>query len=263
MQSRPAIAAALLASAMLPSAAHAAINITGIAGDPGFRIGTIHYTGTGGALPNGQTTMSASVGRISLTGTDTVTNQPVSFLSYCIDIFDYLRTGLFNIASFSFDAAKEQALKVLMTNTAGAIGAVDGAALTPAQKAEQKRNVSTAIQMAVWEVAFEGTGNPYSMASGDFWMDGSGLSSLNGGASSAQTLAQGYLANLNTGAWSQVDPNWTLKMLVPQDAANNQTQVFLVSSPVPEPATWAMLILGFGLVGHALRGKRRPDLVYI
>ena len=254
--------AALLASTMMPAAANAAINITGISGDPGFRTGVINYTGTGGALPNGQSSVAVNVGRIKLTGTDTATNGSVSFLAYCIDIFDYLKAGLFDIAGFNFDPAKEDKLKVLMTNTAGAIAAVDSAALTSAQKLEQKKNVSSAIQMAVWEVAFETTGNPFSITAGDFWMSGSGLSGLNGGVSSAQTLAQGFLDNLNTNAWSQVDPNWTLKMLVPQDGANNQTQAFLVSAPVPEPSTWALLILGFGLVGHALRGRRRLAVSY-
>ena len=256
-----AVAAALLASAVLPGSAHAAINITGIAGDPGFRSGAIHYSGTGGVLPNGQSSVAVNVGRISLIGTDTDTNASVSFLAYCIDIFDYLKKGLFDIADFSFDPAKEDKLKVLMTNTAGAIDAVDSAALTAAQKAEQKKNVSAAIQMAVWEIGFEAEGNPYNIAAGDFWMNGSGLTNLNGGVSSAQTLAQGFLDNINSNAWSQVDPNWSLKMLVPQDGANNQTQAFLVSTPVPEPATWAMLILGFGLVGGALRGQRRTAVV--
>ncbi len=263
MKTRLTIAAALLASATLPTAAHAAISITGISGDPGFRTGVINYSGTGGALPNNQSSVAVSVGRISLTGTDTSNNAPVSFLAYCIDIFDYLKTGLFDIANFTFDPAKEQALKVLITNTAGAIGAVESEALTAAQKAEQKKNVSSAIQMAVWEVAFETAGNTYSTTAGDFWMNGSGLTGLNGGVSSAQTLAQGFLDNLNTNAWSQADPNWSLKMLMPQDGANNQTQAFLVSTPVPEPSTWAMLILGFGVVGHTLRGRRRPVLRYI
>ena len=256
MKLRFAITAALLASATLPTAANDAIKITGIAGDPGFRAGVIHYTGTGGALPNNQSSVAVNVGRIALTGTDTVTNAPVSFLSYCIDIFDYLKKGLFSIADFSFDAGKEQKLKVLITNTAGAIDAVDSAPLTAPQKANQKKNVSSAIQMAVWEIAFETAGNPFSVTTGDFWMNGSGLTNLNGGVSSAQTLAQGFLTNINTNVWTQADPNWSLRMLVPHDAANNQTQAFLVSTPVPEPSTWAMLILGFGLVGGAMRSRR-------
>lgn len=262
MKSLSALAAALLASAALPTAATAAINITGIAGDPGFRSGVIHYSGAGGMLPNNQSSVAVSVGRIALTGTDTVTNAPVSFLSYCVEIFDYLKKGLFSIADFSFDPGKEQKLKVLMTNTAGAIDAVDSAALTATQKTNQKKNVSSAIQMAVWEIAFETAGAPFSMTAGDFWMNGSGLTGLNGGVSSAQTLAQGFLTNINTNAWSQVDPNWSMKMLVPHDAANNQTQAFLVSTPVPEPSTWAMLILGFGLVGGAMRNRRQMTLRY-
>lgn len=262
MKKSLAIAAALLAGFALPGSAQAAISITGISGSPGFRTGTIHYTGSDGALPNNQASAAVNVGRIQLTGNDTATNAPVSFLSYCIEIFDYLKTGLFSIADFSFDAGKEQKLKVLLTNTAGAIDAVDASALTASEKANQKINVSAAIQMAVWEVAFETAGNPYSLGTGDFWMDGSGLASLNGGVSSAQSLAQGFLTNINSNVWSQADPNWSLKMLVPHDAANNQTQAFLVSAPVPEPATWAMLILGFGFLGGAMRKRRPPALRY-
>lgn len=245
-----------LTVAALPGSAQAAVNITGISGNPGFRTGTIHYSGTGGLLANNQTSVAVGVGRIALTGTDTVTNAPVGFLAYCIDIFDYLKNGLFSIANFTFDPGKAQQLKVLLTNTAGSIDAVDASALTASQKLNQKTNVSSAIQMAVWEIAFETPGNPYSVTAGDFWMNGSGLTGTNGGISSAQSLAQGYLANINTNAWSQADPNYALKMLVPHDAANNQTQVFLVSTPVPEPATWLMLILGFGLVGGAMRKRR-------
>jgi hypothetical protein len=31
----------------------------------------------------------------------------------------------------------------------------------------------------------------------------------------------------------------------------------LVTAPVPEPATWAMMIGGFGLLGAAARRRRR------
>ena len=30
--------------------------------------------------------------------------------------------------------------------------------------------------------------------------------------------------------------------------------------PVPEPATWATMILGMGAIGYALRRRRRADL---
>jgi hypothetical protein len=34
-------------------------------------------------------------------------------------------------------------------------------------------------------------------------------------------------------------------------------------SAVPEPATWGMMLLGFGAVGYAMRRRRRPALVQI
>lgn len=35
------------------------------------------------------------------------------------------------------------------------------------------------------------------------------------------------------------------------------SEVQFVSSAVPEPASWAMMIIGFGAVGYALRRRRR------
>ena len=44
-------------------------------------------------------------------------------------------------------------------------------------------------------------------------------------------------------------------------ALDNQSQVFLVGGGagggVPEPATWVMMIIGFGAVGAAARSSRR------
>jgi hypothetical protein len=34
-------------------------------------------------------------------------------------------------------------------------------------------------------------------------------------------------------------------------------RVFTAASPLPEPSTWALLLTGFGLVGHSLRRARR------
>jgi hypothetical protein len=34
-------------------------------------------------------------------------------------------------------------------------------------------------------------------------------------------------------------------------------------APVPEPGTWAMMLLGFGAMGLVIRRRRRPALVQI
>lgn len=36
-----------------------------------------------------------------------------------------------------------------------------------------------------------------------------------------------------------------------------------VAPPVPEPATWAMMLLGFGAIGYAMRRRRRPALMQV
>jgi hypothetical protein len=38
-------------------------------------------------------------------------------------------------------------------------------------------------------------------------------------------------------------------------------RIFVATAPVPEPATWAMMILGMGMVGMGLRLRRRPATV--
>ncbi|MCY7280567.1 MAG: FxDxF family PEP-CTERM protein [Sphingomonas bacterium] len=46
------------------------------------------------------------------------------------------------------------------------------------------------------------------------------------------------------------------------DGAFSGTLVFAAQSAVPEPATWAMMLLGFGAVGFSVR-RRRPTLMQV
>ena len=47
---------------------------------------------------------------------------------------------------------------------------------------------------------------------------------------------------------------------VQQALYNDLNRQFALAGPVPEPATWAMMILGFALIGGAVRGARRPTV---
>jgi hypothetical protein len=37
----------------------------------------------------------------------------------------------------------------------------------------------------------------------------------------------------------------------------------LITAPVPEPSTWAMLVLGFGAMGGAMRSRRAAKSVRV
>jgi PEP-CTERM motif len=67
------------------------------------------------------------------------------------------------------------------------------------------------------------------------------------------------LGNVESGLWTG-DAS-TLRALVAQNG-NTQNLVYQVANnAVPEPTSWALMILGFGLVGSVLR--RRQDGVAV
>ena len=240
MKLRCILAAAAAVAAGIPAAASASVTITGISGNPGFATGKVIYTpgGIGGSAS--RTSQDLLVGRLRLTGIDNATMAAVTFDTYCIDIFNYMRTGTFDLQAFSLaDPIKENQLKRLLSATAGAIDSTIGF--------EQKRNVSAAIQMAVWEIVNESGTSAYSLDSGLFQMGTTG-SVANGG----RAIAQSYLTNI---ASFSATGTHSYRMLAAVNPISNQRQIFLAA--VPEPSTWAMLILGFGVIGGALRKNRR------
>jgi hypothetical protein len=42
---------------------------------------------------------------------------------------------------------------------------------------------------------------------------------------------------------------------------NGFSNSVIVPPPVPEPGTWAMMLLGFGGIGMAMRRRRRSSIV--
>lgn len=241
-------AAALLAAATVPSAAQASVTINSIVGNPGFLSGKVIYTPGGIGGNAGTTSQDLLIGRMRMTGTDNATMAAVSFDTYCIDIFNYVRNGTFDIVEFALaNPLKQTQLKTLLSHTATFIDAAGTSA--------QKKDISAAIQMAVWEIVNESGTAGYSLDNGLFQIGASSGSVV----PVARGLAQGYLGNL--GGWS-LQPGYDYKMMTALNPVKNQRQVFLTTAAVPEPATWAMLILGFGVVGGAMRKRSRVTTAF-
>jgi hypothetical protein len=221
---KAAFAAALLAG--LPTAAQAdTYQITGYGFDPAALTGTIQY------LPT-NLNLNVQIGRVKLIGTEVPANTPVDFLTFCVDIFNTLKPATFvdaPAATLIPDMAKQNHLMALMARANPLIAT-----------ASNKSEAAAAMQLAVWEVVNE-TGPAYGFGTGSFRSSG-------GNSAGARTLAATWLNNLATNAWA-APANGNLKLLYARDS---QSQII---TAVPEPATWAMMIGGFAMVGGAMRRK--------
>jgi len=203
---------------------------------PGSLIANIYYPGIGTAG-----SVDARIGRIQLNGTDEG-GFAVSLDTYCADIFDVLKPGTFTSADIS--AAPFSAARLAAATTF----------LAHADALVTNSTTSAAAQLGLWEILYEDSGTSWNVTSGTFRSDV---------ASSAATQANLWLSDLANHDW-QPDASLGLELLVPQQG--NQLQFRLVAgSPAglpsaPEPASWAMMLGGFGMIGGALRSRRLREV---
>lgn len=199
----------------------------------GAPTGTLHFT------PAGYTSGLVKVTPETLTGT--LDGNAVSLFAYCIDIFQPSATTTYDVVSLSSylgNSAKYNAIAALITaeGNGGSAGTTTHDAST---------------QLAVWELAFEGSGS-YDIGSGQFYVNPALASSLAG------TGATSMISAATTGS-PAINPLLNLYV-----ATNREKQDFLFwtySPSVPEPATWAMMVLGMGAVGGAMRSNKRKATV--
>jgi hypothetical protein len=86
----------------------------------------------------------------------------------------------------------------------------------------------------------------------------------NGGSTLvAQVTGTGNALTLNTGlltAGQTYRFTYTGNLAVAGNISGNAT---FTAAAVPEPATWAMMLVGFGGIGFAMRRRRRPVLAQV
>ena len=244
-----------------------------------------NYTITGWSLPNhvngrifapslNAAGEGAQIGAINFTGTDTTTNANVTLSVFCIDVADILTTGTFAGYDVATTAPTDASTIATLGYTPAALSNV-GYLLNQFSAGAVGNTVkSAALQLAIWEVLNESSANSWNVKSGAFkaanW-DSYNLAATGG----VDDTANGYLGTLSTalGAPGGIG-GFNLTVLQPVSPApgRNQSQVMALVSvynpphdgdireSVPEPATWGMIVLGFGLLGGALRRGKQKEI---
>jgi hypothetical protein len=156
----------------------------------------------------------------------------VSLLTWCVDIFQTIHSGSYGVTSLSSfigDATKAAYISAL-------IGHEDLASVSKEHDA--------AVQLALWELLYEGDNTNPNFLTGTF--EASDISS------SILNAAKTYATNAKT-IWQPVSG---IEIQI-ASSGRYQDQLFFTALPctpaVPEPATWGMMILGFGAIGSAMR----------
>jgi len=241
--------AGIVLVAWAPSAHATDFKITSTRIDPktGGLSGTLHDT-YGSGRHTHTFTQSASVGRLELKGTSD--GQSVIIDSYCADIFSDLGSGTFtsqSLDALNLSGAKLSQLTTFLENADALVSAT------------MSRTYSAAAQLGVWEILNE-TGAHYNLTSGSFYVSGTDLTFGGHHQDSAVQVANSWLNNVTNNVWQPIAG----AQLGVIDAPHNQAQIFIthhVSAPptsaVPEPASWTMMIGGFGLIGAMLRRQQR------
>ena len=225
------LGAAASLAVLAPTTAAAAINITSVGLDSlGGKSGRVSFS------PD-NFSATGTFGRSVLKGTDTDTGKAVTLKTFCVDLQTTLRTGTFfkvDPQTVDFDATKAKQIEVLLTNVYDKVTTA---------------TTSAAAQFAIWEIMYEKSSYGFDMDNG--WLEVSGSDTY-----AARQQAETWLTAMTTQKWT-AKSGLSVALIA---GYNNQAQIYVVPSTpgtgaVPEPASWAMMIAGFGLVGTAMRRR--------
>ncbi len=203
---------------------------------------TIDFTGTDwhdGSTVTGLHEVGGS-GGFKTYNLTTDPNRQNAFQSFCVDIF-----SSFSFAVSSID--KLQPATIISSVVAADLGRLYTNHHAEIDSGFSSAENESAFQLAVWEIVNEGASgsSSYNLLGGAFKAAGTGGS-----------LAQKWLNELSIASASEYVANiWTVQSMV---SGKGYAQDVVVFAPVPEPQTYAMMLVGLGLLGFSARRKNRP-----
>lgn len=242
-----AVAAAALVAAQPASAAEVIVNsVAGLASAsswgtlPGENTGTVAVTST---APRSGT------GSLELTGDRTRAQLGIQYAPFTTNI-----GNLSEVSSLTFDWR-------IAGNSVSALNPD----YTPALRLLIQNGAVR--QELIWEGAYNGTyGNTsrdtwYTSATTDlFYITGGSVNAGMTIADWASTLTGATVSGISVGAGSTAGVGYHAfadNVSLTRNGVTTTYNFEIAGGAVPEPATWAMLILGMGLVGGTMRSRRR------
>jgi hypothetical protein len=228
-------------------------------------IGTLQSVGTGDTITlhttnaqgnsigeqvlAGLETFTRASGAAGGTDTSTLVGGPGGFLAFCIEPFEDASLG----GTYTYTVAP--LANGDNSSIAGGIGALKATQISelfgkyaPTLSTSIGATQAAALQVAIWEIVSELPSNPFDVLHGNTYFTTPGSAD----ATDMLNLAQGYLNYVSsangTGPLAQGLTALTVN--------GNQDMLVQVVSAAPEPGTWMMMILGFGMVGNAMRALR-------
>ncbi len=244
--------AALMAAAVFGAASASATTV----------IGTLQSVGAGDSItlhavrPNGTPFGVQVLSGIStfnrVGGTDTATlagPTPNSYFAFCVEPYEDAQLN----ATYTFDVSP--LAQAANSSLAGGIGAAKATKISslfgkfaPDLASPMNALDASALQVALWEIVSEMATNPLDVLTGNTYFSTPGSANANDILNRAQYFLT-YVTTANgTGPMAQ-----GLEALT---TSGRQDFLVQVVNPAPEPGTWLMMLVGFGLIGYALRSRK-------
>ncbi|MEO6031146.1 MAG: PEP-CTERM sorting domain-containing protein [Burkholderiaceae bacterium] len=161
-----------------------------------------------------------------------------SFTTYCLDLYEtfHFNHTYTNYNIVALDTAKAFDIGRLMTQW--------GSNVDTATK-------SAAFQVALWEIMYD-TGSLYRLSN-----PSQGIFSETASNNGVRALAQSYLDDLGSVSNFQVSMLQSLGHYNGDHRWVAGNQDFLITTPVPEPSTYALMLAGLAGVGFVARRRAR------